>query len=63
MQNSAASLLIASQSKILNRCFREAVESFGVVVLERVQAFQDVRLCRNILPNTDQRLKHFLQKR
>jgi hypothetical protein len=60
MQNCAASLLIAGLVGSLNCCFKEAVESFGVVVQERVQAIQDVHLRRIILPNTDERQKHFL---
>jgi hypothetical protein len=64
MQNCAASLLIASPVPVnrafWNRCFKEAVDSFGVVVLERVQAIQGVHFRKIILPNTDQRQKHFL---
>jgi hypothetical protein len=67
MQNCAASLLIASHVLVnrafLYRCFMEGVESFGVVVLERVWAIQEVHLRGIILPNTDQRQKHFIQIR
>ena len=46
-----------------NRFFTETVESFCVVVLERLQAIQDVHLRGIILANTDERQKHFLQER
>ena len=65
IQNCAASLLIASNVRV-NRaswhcCFKERLESFGVVVLERVQAIRDVHLLEIILPNTGQRQKHFME--